>query len=275
MAGVAMMTTVCAALLVPKTLPRNRRRPRPARAGGGPGQLRRLLGSREFMIRAAVFWFSSGAFFAYVAASPFLYRVQLGLSAQSYSVLFGINALLLVATSWMCVWLLRRGIQLTVLTVGVMSLAAATATQLVVQLVCPGSVILTSALLGWTIGSVGLVNGPSSARALDWARESAGSASALLGAGQCVLAAMVSPLVGVAGEASGLPMAVVMAALSVISAWALWIGMRRESADRSVRVDGRPAGLGLNTRSLRRPMGTPAPGKCSRSKRTAADRDHR
>jgi len=45
----------------------------------------------------------------------------------------------------------------------------------------------------------------------------AGTASAVLGAAQFLLAAVVTPLVGLAGETSALPMAVVMSTAAVLA----------------------------------------------------------
>ena len=79
----------------------------------------------------------------------------------------------------------------------------------------------TLVLMCGAVSSIGLVVANATSLALDEARNAAGTASAVLGALQFGLAAAVSPLVGVAGDHSAVPMAVVMVISALIGAVAL------------------------------------------------------
>jgi DHA1 family bicyclomycin/chloramphenicol resistance-like MFS transporter len=68
------------------------------------------------------------------------------------------------------------------------------------------------------VSSLGLVFGNATALALSAVTRAAGSASAVLGALQFGLGALVSPLVGIGGEHTAVPLAAVMFAASAI-AW--------------------------------------------------------
>jgi DHA1 family bicyclomycin/chloramphenicol resistance-like MFS transporter len=82
-----------------------------------------------------------------------------------------------------------------------------------------------------TVAPVGLVIPNSTALAMTGYADAAGAASALLGALQFVLGGLVSPLVGIAGSATALPMACVMAVAGVAA-----IGVLRALEPRGVPV---------------------------------------
>jgi DHA1 family bicyclomycin/chloramphenicol resistance-like MFS transporter len=99
--------------------------------------------------------------------------------------------------------------------------------------------VVTSAPVFWlavplftAVGSLGLVLGNATALALGAVPQAAGSASAVLGALQFGLAALVSPLVSIGGEGTAAPLAVVMLAAAVVAVVALLAarGRRRVSA---------------------------------------------
>jgi DHA1 family bicyclomycin/chloramphenicol resistance-like MFS transporter len=73
------------------------------------------------------------------------------------------------------------------------------------------------------VGSLGLVFGNDTAVALGAVPQIAGSASAVLGAMQFGLAALVSPLVSPGGGGTATPLAIVMVAASAIAVVALTV----------------------------------------------------
>jgi DHA1 family bicyclomycin/chloramphenicol resistance-like MFS transporter len=67
------------------------------------------------------------------------------------------------------------------------------------------------------VGSIGMVSPNSSSLAMAEHAKSAGSASALLGVLQFVFGGLASPLVGLGGPGTAVPMTVVMAGFGVLS----------------------------------------------------------
>lgn len=79
------------------------------------------------------------------------------------------------------------------------------------------------ALVFVTVSSLGLIAANATALAVARAPQAAGSASAILGALQFGLAATVSPLVGLGGENTAVPMAVAMVASTVVAGSAVLV----------------------------------------------------
>jgi MFS transporter, DHA1 family, multidrug resistance protein len=80
------------------------------------------------------------------------------------------------------------------------------------------------------VGSLGLVLGNATALALGAVPSAAGSASAVLGALQFGLAALVSPLVSIGGEGTAAPLAIVMLASAMVAVVALVLARGRNSS---------------------------------------------
>lgn len=77
-----------------------------------------------------------------------------------------------------------------------------------------GLPVILASLFG-VVASVGLVLPNATAMALGGLPSRAGSASALLGVLQFLLGAIAAPLVGISGDGSAVPMAVLMCGLTV------------------------------------------------------------
>jgi DHA1 family bicyclomycin/chloramphenicol resistance-like MFS transporter len=178
--------------------------------------------SRAYVGNTLVFALSFGVMMAYISASPFVYQVMMGLSPTGYGVLFGINSIGLISASSVSARLVERVGPERILRVGMTTLVASTL------------VLLAFVLLGlpaWsfafpiftTIASMGLVLGNATGLALTAVPRAAGAGSAILGAGQFGIAAVASPLVNLAGEASAVPLAIVMVSFAAAAAVALLV----------------------------------------------------
>jgi DHA1 family bicyclomycin/chloramphenicol resistance-like MFS transporter len=126
-------------------------------------------------------------------------------------VIFGINALGIVAASQLNRALVARATPERMLFAGVCAGATAGAALLVVVLA--GGIGLPGILpcLFVCVSSVGLVIPNATALALTDYPHAAGSASAVLGTAQFVIGGAAAPLVGVAGRGTAVPMALLMA----------------------------------------------------------------
>lgn len=176
----------------------------------------RALASRTYLGNTFAFGFAFSAMMAYISASPFVYQVMLRLDAVQYGVLFGINALGLVAVTALSAKLTSRFSVRNLLGVGLLVLLATTIV-LVVIVVVGAPMWLIPIPIFVAVSSLGLVLGNATALALSAVPRAAGSASAFLGALQFGLAAVVSPLVSIGGEDTALPLALTMTIVSAVA----------------------------------------------------------
>lgn len=174
------------------------------------------LGSSVYLGNTLAFGFAFAVMMAYISASPFVYQVMIGLSATQYGLLFGANALGLVAVSAMSAKLAATRDVSRTLQLGLILVFAATVALVLL--------VVLDAPVGWlpvpifvAVASLGLVLGNATTLALAAVPRAAGSASAVLGALQFALAAAVSPLVSLGGETTALPLAIVMITLAAIA----------------------------------------------------------
>ncbi|CAM5294460.1 multidrug effflux MFS transporter [Streptomyces fumanus] len=232
--GVFVLLTVVGVLLgalvwaqLPETLPAAERH-----AGGvreALGAMRRLLADRAFTGYMLAGGFAFAALFAYISASPFVVQEIYGASPQTFSLLFGLNSIGLVAVGQVNGKVLVGRVSLDrVLGAGLAVIAAASAALLLMTLGVFGEVGLVpvAAALFVLMSAMGVTLPNTQTLALMRVRHAAGSASALLGTSSFLIGAVASPLVGVAGEDTALPMAVVQLAAALVAA-ACFVGMCR------------------------------------------------
>jgi MFS transporter, DHA1 family, multidrug resistance protein len=198
----------------------------------------RLLADRTFLGHALACGLAFGAMFAYISGSPFVLQDIYGASPQLFSVMFACNALGLVAASQANRALLLRFEPLQILRTA-LAVQALGGVALLFVVASGGGVWGIVALLFVVVASLGLVFPNATALALADHPRVAGSASGLLGVLQFIVGAAAAPLVGVAGTATALPMALTIAVLGVggvLSATMV--------ASRPARMPARPAHSG-------------------------------
>lgn len=221
--AIVLVALVAVIAIVPESHPHHREAASGKKAK--PPLLSRELLGRQFLGNTFAFAFAFGASMAYIAASPFLFQVMVGLDVTRYGLLFGAIALLIAVMAGLSARLahahhihprsLLRG--------GLSGLAI-------------GAILLTAVVFSglppvWTIpplllaeGSLGFVLGNATSEALAAVPRASGSGSALLGALQFGLAALAAPLVSLQGEHSAVPLALTMLVSSLLAlaafAWA-------------------------------------------------------
>ncbi|MFH8634552.1 multidrug effflux MFS transporter [Streptomyces lydicus] len=201
-----------------ETLPPERRHP------GGLGQalrtMRDLLADRVFSGYLLVGAFAFAALFAYISASPFVIQEIYGASPQVFSLLFGINSVGLVAVGQLNGKLLVGRVGLDkVLGTGLAVTALAATALLLMGSGLFGHVGLVPMAAGLFVlmASMGLIMPSTNTLALLRTPHAAGSASALLGTSTFLLGSVASPLVGIAGERTAVPMALVQLCCAVLA----------------------------------------------------------
>ncbi|MEV6523286.1 multidrug effflux MFS transporter [Longispora sp. NPDC051575] len=203
----------------PESLPVERRR---ASAFANFGL---VLRDRVFLGYTLACALAFAALFGYISASPFVLQNVYGLSAQQFSYAFAGNALTLVVFGQLNsmlvkrvrpVVLLRAGLGLTLL--GGLLLLGAVLGGLGLVAVLPA--------LALVVGSMGIIFPNLTALAMADHGETAGTASAVLGTVQYIVGSAVVPLVGLAGDHTAVPMAIVVASLAALAIGAYTLTLR-------------------------------------------------
>lgn len=225
-AAVAWTMLVCVALVVPESLPAE------ARQAGGLrttlARMRDLVRDGRFVALVAAFATGFAAMMAYISASPFVGQIVAGMSPVAYAFGFAAGAVGIILANLVNSRIaprvgpdrmLRVGVAL-ITTAGIAYVALALADGL-----GPATFIATAFVL--TAGA-GLTMSNATALALARAPRARGSASALAGALQFAAGAIVSPLVGLWGEDTALPMAIIVAACGCAALVTAFVATRPE-----------------------------------------------
>ncbi|QUH03248.1 multidrug effflux MFS transporter [Saccharopolyspora erythraea] len=196
---------------------------------------RTLLTDGKFLVMALVAALGMSGLFSYVSGSSFVLQEQFGLDQQEFALVFGAGAVALIGASQLNVVLLNRWTERQIV---LWSLAGATAFGVVLVAVTTTG---TGGLLGFVVplwfllGAFGFVLPNAPALALSRHGETAGTAAALLGAGQFGLGALIAPLVGLLGN-DGPAMALTMTGGSAVALLALGALVRHERRTGSVEA---------------------------------------
>ena len=197
----------------PETLPPEKR------IQSGMGQsvraMFRLFGNRVFLAYMLIQGFVMAGFFGYISASPFVLQNIYGLSAQQYALCFGFNGLGIMIFAQITGRLCTAYGDRAVLGVGAaISLFASLCVLAVGALHLPAVFMIASLFL--FVSCIGITTTTSFSLAIASQTEGAGSASGLLGVTSFVFGAATSPLVGLGGAGTSLPMAVVAVASGLL-----------------------------------------------------------
>jgi DHA1 family bicyclomycin/chloramphenicol resistance-like MFS transporter len=223
LAAFGVLLLVVAALRLPETLPRERRRP------AGPRSTLRAYGmlsrDRTFVGLVFVAGLGMAALFAYVAGSSFVFQDEFGLSEQEFAFAFGAGAVGLIAASQLNVRLLRRYTPQRILVAALATGTAGGVFLLAFAATGVGGLGTLLASLWLVLAAAGLALPNAPALAMSRHGEAAGTAAALLGAVQFGVGAVAAPMVGVLGNGS-VAMAVVVLG-GMVSATAVLLAVVR------------------------------------------------
>lgn len=176
----------------------------------------RMLGQRVFMGWALALAFAFGCLFSYISASSFVLQNIVGLSELGYSVVFALGALCGLLGGLINVRLLNRFGPGAILRAALIALSG-------INLV--GLAVLLAGAPAWTLivhvvaaqACFGFVMGNAIALGQAEAKHRAGAGSAVLGLLQFLLGGIASPLSGLGGDSTAVPMAVWMLIFSALA----------------------------------------------------------
>ena len=215
-AGLAVLGIVLlfAAATLGETLPVDRRRTGGLRVVGRA--FRSVLADRTFLLPALVGALGVCGMFVYIAMGSFVLQRVYGLSAQQFAIVFGVNALGILAVGRLSASLVERVGPARLLTAGVVVALVASVAMLVGVLVSPSVWVLLVPLL-FLVSCTGVVLPNATALALEGQAAVAGTASAALGLLQFVFGAAVPPLASLGGV-TPLVMTVTICASAAVTA---------------------------------------------------------
>jgi len=222
----AALSTLSVVLLVPETLPHAKRHK------GGLGETfrmaRRVLANRQFVSHGAILWFGFGLMFTYICSSSFIIQNVLGLSPAVNAASFAVNGTSLVLASLFTARYSSGHAIKRLLNLGVLVQVSAVVLLIVIvtaHVYNPWLVLFDLFLIGTAMG---FVFGPATAMAMLEVRFAAGTASAVLGSFQFLIAAIVTACVGLVPGDALFQLLVVGGTSELLVLLSLWLGNRAE-----------------------------------------------
>lgn len=183
----------------------------------------KLIKDKPFLGQTLIQLFAFGTFFSYISGSSFVYQNIFQLSAQEFSYLFGINSCGIILASAISGRISNVITSKQLLTFSLWQLTIGSLLFLVAMLL-EWPLIPVTIILFFTVCTVSLFGSASFSMAMTSYGKMAGSASAILGFASMFAAGIVSPLVGIGGDHTGIPMGITMlvcAALSLLCLYGL------------------------------------------------------
>ncbi|WP_391560614.1 multidrug effflux MFS transporter [Robertmurraya sp.] len=175
-----------------------------------------LLQDRNFMGYGLASGILFGGCFAYISGSPFIYQNIYGVSPQMFSILFALNGISLMLGAQLVKRLAERTTPHHIFVIGLVSSLISSIAVLIVVLAHGTLAALVISLFLSNV-ALGIVGPISFTLAIESQGHVAGSASALLGIMPFLLGSITSPLVGMAGENSAIPLGVIIFTTSLLA----------------------------------------------------------
>ncbi len=213
---------------IPETMPPAQRHGGGLRSSGA--RMADLLGDWGFMRHVAIQCLATSGFFVYIGGSSFVLETVYGVSATTYAAVFAVNAIGMATASTVFRLVVGRFGAARLRTTGLLA-----ATMASIGLVGCGLLERTAlpplalpwALLCVVVAGMGFVIPATTALAQEAGNRARGTASALQGGLSMFVGALVTPLTGIVGYRSLLPMTLLMAGFFLSSVAVLTISRRR------------------------------------------------
>ena len=180
-----------------------------------------LIKDKRFLGQTLIQLFAFGGFFAYISGSSFVYQNIFNLSAQEFSYFFGINSCGIILASAISGRVSNIITSKQLLTFSLWQLTISSLLFLI-AMIFEWPLIPVTTILFFAVCTVSLFGSASFSMAMTNYGKMAGSASAILGFASMFSAGIVSPLVGIGGDHTGIPMGITMLVCAVLSLLCLY-----------------------------------------------------
>lgn len=219
-----LVVVLAVMFLIVETLPESRRHV--AGHSSMRERYRALFRDRVYLGAALVGGMTFTGLFAYLSTSSFLFQQVYDFSPQEYGILFAVNSIGVVIGVQVSSRLIRGPIPPQYIIAGTTVIHLAMAAAIIV-LDSSGAGFWGTAVPLWIyIAACGFTFPAVQVLALANHGAEAGTAASLLGALNFGLAGALSPLAGLMGVGTAVPMAVVMAGAAVIAVASVWLLVR-------------------------------------------------
>lgn len=213
LAVLGLILFVSVLLALPETLPAEKAQvvDRPSVVGG----FAQLFKQREFVLYALTQAFMTAALFAYISGSSFVLQKIFGMSVTTFGIVYAINGagialMSSLAGRWAVKfgeyralrWFIRAGFLGGIL--------------LLITAFLPKSLWLILPPLFLVVATVGGIISLTTALGMQGQQQNAGSASALLGLARYALGGLMSPIVGLFGQHTYMPMAILIVGVQLV-----------------------------------------------------------
>ena len=180
-----------------------------------------LIKDKRFLGQTLIQLFAFGGFFAYISGSSFVYQNIFNLSAQEFSYFFGINSCGIILASAISGRVSNIITSRQLLTFSLWQLTISSLLFLI-AMIFEWPLMPVTTILFFAVCTVSLFGSASFSMAMTNYGKMAGSASAILGFASMFSAGIVSPLVGIGGDHTGIPMGIIMLVCAVLSLLCLY-----------------------------------------------------
>lgn len=175
------------------------------------------LTNARFLLMSLALSFVMGAFFAYLAASPFIFQNIYGLSPLGYSIVFGINAFSIAVFANLSAFLTKYFKEKTLVFSAMfiqLTLCIVFITVVSLQI---DNLYIIAVILGLFVSMMGAAQAAGFGIVMGFRIGGAGAASGIFGVLNFVFGAITSPLVGLMGDQSMIPIMITMTVCSIMS----------------------------------------------------------
>ena len=190
--------------------------------GGMCAELRNV----RFLLMALSLSVSMSGFFGYLAASPFVFQEIYGYSSWGYSAIFALNTMAISVLGLLAGFHAKRIGNLLVVKGSIAAMLICGALLTYLALDPPQSSVPVALLLLVFVGMVGPSQAAGFAVAMGTAKGAAGSASGIFGVMSYAAGALITPVVGVMGDTSMLPLGLCMLLTALMALLLFRAGLR-------------------------------------------------
>ena len=195
-----------------------------------------LIRDGKFVGLSLIGAFGMSSFMAFLGNSSFVYITHYGLTPTQYSLAFSVNAVSFFAVSQATGYLVGRFGLNRVVRIAVSGYAASMLALLAIFLSGIDSVWVLGVFMFVAFGFLGLVLPSTSVLAMEEQGEIAGSASALMGTLQMIIAAVVMGIVGAFADNTARPMVIAFALCAVTALVITQLTLGRGRGPRALEV---------------------------------------